>query len=366
MSVKLILWSCSVLLAATLTVAAQTDTRGVSLLVVECGSIAGVCEKEHLLRFRFKNGELISKETVLTSDALRVRYDLGKNHIYQNRYVITNWGDVVDTQKNELLHEGDGEYIGAEGNRIIQHINKSDLRGYFYFDIQKKKYARLRVPGKWALPGLLSPDQTRSVQGGAFSIWLYGLNGKRKLLGSNFLTQGDTRSSFGSAPPLFWLDNNRILTQTDNGQVVIVQVDGTITPVVTIPISEPSLYQPYFFRDGEGRIVYECSGKSFAIDVARKSYSPYEWVALGSGFEAESKRNPAYGHIINHRGKEIGRLWASVWQAPTIDGYLALEYGDVGSNPGYPKGLLVWSSASSQWITLDVNLPIAIIGWIEE
>lgn len=349
------------LFLAPLLVNAQT------LVVAECVSTAGVCSKEELVGYHFRSGALASREVILRVDVSRVRFDLRQNHIYRNRYVITRWGDIVDVQNKKLLHDGEGEYVASEGDRIIQHLEKSDQRGYFYYDLKTKEFARLKQPGKWALPGLLSPDQTRSLETpNGDSIWLHDLIEKKRLLGSGFQIGQAVEASFFPSAPVFWLDDQRILSQRNNGEIVLVSLDGKVTPVATIPIKDEKAYSPpRFFRDRAGRIVYGWSGWSFVINVEEKSYTPLEWVALGFGFEAESVRNATYGHIIRYEGKEIGRLWASIHLAPAMDGYAAFEYGDVGSNLGYPKGIKVWSRATAQWTTIDRKSSVTLIGWID-
>lgn len=93
----------------------------------------------------------MSKDLILSTDTTLARYDLGENHIYRNRYVITNWGDIVDIQNKRLLHDGLGDFVAAEGDRIIQHVNNMNVEGYFYYDLKTNQYRRLLVPTKWAL-----------------------------------------------------------------------------------------------------------------------------------------------------------------------------------------------------------------------
>lgn len=102
------------------------------------------------------------------------------------------------------------------------------------------------------------------------------------------------------------------------------------------------------------------------INVEEKSYTPHEWITLGFGFYAERNRSRSYGHVIRYEDKEIGRLWASVWSAPATDGYVAFEYGEVGSNLGYPKGIQVWSSANGKWTVIDNQWVSRIIGSVTE
>ena len=145
---------CYLLLIAPLTAFAQNQS--VALLTAECQSIRDTCHVQHLVRYRFRNGVMVSRDVILSGPTDGVRYDLGQNHIYRNRYVITNWGDIVDVPNKKLLHEGEGEYVATEGDRIIHEVNTIKTNGHFYYDLKTRQYGRIHGPTKWALPGLLS------------------------------------------------------------------------------------------------------------------------------------------------------------------------------------------------------------------
>jgi hypothetical protein len=346
-------------------VQAQVSNRTPALLAVECEAARGTCDIQNLVRYRFNKGELVSKETIYTTKDLGVRFDLGENHIYRNRFVITNWGDVIDIENKKLLHEGEGEFVAVEGDQIIHNVRRDGRRGYFVYDLKLNRYGRLRLPSKWTLPGLLSPDQTKSAEGDNRKIWLYRLNGKRKLLGSGFAVNVDISASIVNfRAPVFWLDNHRILTQTGNGKLVVVRLDGSVQRIVDIPVERPGGSLPSFYLSEEGKPVYQCSEGEFIIDVKNRSYAPYDWVGLGHQFDVEAENNPAFGNIIRYRGTEIGRLWSGT--SRITDGYLAVEYGEVGSNLGYPKGIKVWSRDTGKWTTIDSKWLSTIIGWVDE
>ncbi len=351
---------------AVSSIEAQAAKRNVALLVVECEAQNGLCEKQHLVRYRFSDGEVVSRDIVFTALTNRVSFGLGQNHIYQNRFVITNWADIIDVHTGKLLHNGIGEYVAAEAGRIISHVEHVDVRGYFYFDLKTNRYARLKKPGKWALPGELSPDQTKSVSSefGSQEIWLHTLKGKKKLLGTGFTVLLSEFCCDLPKPPLLWLYNGRILTQKSNGEIVILRLNGMVEPLLKIPIEKGSDTNPSLDRNFDGRIVYRCSGEAYLIDVENKKYATYEWQPLGSGFDEETEVSPEYGQIIRFNGREIGRWWSGV--AKTTAGFVALQYGDVGSNLGYPKGVKVWNNITEKWVTLDAKWTNEIIGWIEE
>ena len=78
----------------------------------------------------------------------------------------------------------------------------------------------------------------------------------------------------------------------------------------------------------------------------------------------ETQLSREYGQILRFNGREIGRWWSG--GARTTEGFIAFEYGDVGSNLGYPKGVKVWNNITEKWVTLDAKWTNEIIGWIEE
>jgi hypothetical protein len=43
-----------------------------------------------------------------------------------------------------------------------------------------------------------------------------------------------------------------------------------------------------------------------------------------------------------------------------------VEYGDHGSNLGYPKGIKIWTAQQNEWLTFDLPWVNSIVGWIEE
>ena len=316
------------------------------------------------MKYAFGPGR-VSRQIVLTLATDRVRFDLGRNHLYRGRYLISNWGDVVDIQKKRLLHEGDGQYVGVEGDRVIQKVERRNLHGYFYYDLKSGKYSRWKSPGKWALPGVLAPNQTQSVSSDPFNadVRLHLLNGTKRLLASG-LTASVTGCSFPTVP-LLWLSNELVLTQRADGDLITLDLHGKVSPVLQIPFAPSEYgYSPKLYRNDAGQIIYEFVGGSYVIDVDKKQSSRIDtsWIDLGGGFKSEPN-NATSGRIIRFQQKDIGRWW--LLSTRTTDGFIAVEYGDVGYTFGKPKGFKVWSAASGEWVTVDPAWLDRLIGWIE-
>ncbi len=355
---------------------------------------------QHLIKYQFANGELISTDTFVTNPGQQLRFNCQESRLYQNRYVITDFGDIVDITTEEFLHRGGSgsgftRLKGTEDNRVIIYIPQSDA--YHYYDLATKEYAPLAALTKWALPGVLSPDQTKSASAefGRFEcseIWLYTLDGNRQMLGSGFCLQLSPLSGSIIGVPLMWLDDERILTQKSNGAIVILKMDGTVIPVVTIdeakgdsPFTEmmAGAMGAEFSKNEDGNITYTihfpwhpkqepgADKKAFLIDVEAREYSPYstDWIDLEHGFEAAYLPQSNRDRSIRYHGRDIGREFFSPFICETTEGYIALAYHDEAAADSH-SGIKIWSSLNEQWTVIEYEHPIwlphnGIIGWLE-
>ncbi len=346
---------------------------------------------QHLIKYDFAKGELVSTETIVSNTGGQLRFNCEKSQVYQNRYIITDFGDIVDITNCQFIHRGGSvsvhtRLLGLEGDYVFIYQPQTD--DYYYYDLVKQEYIELEDPGKWSLPGLLSPDGTMSVSSsdrGEGQIWLHYINGEMKLLGVGFYVEYSPLASSHSGVPLMWLDNERVLTQKSNGEIVIVTVDGSMVPVVNIDLSHidfmPSgstgALHASFYRDFDAKIIYTISligpeGKfrdnRFVIDVENESYSRYdpEWIALGNKFEYSSREGLT---VIRYDGYDIGQEQYFIEGfEQTIKGHIAMTRQE---SPGlYPTSIRVWSSANGKWTTMDFKFPIwitysSIIGWFD-
>lgn len=346
---------------------------------------------QHLIKYEFAKGELVSTETIVSNPGGQLRFNCEKSQVYQNRYVITDFGDIVDITTCQFIHRGGSgpaytRLLGLEGDYVFIYQPQTD--DYYYYDLAKQEYRELEDPGKWSLPGLLSPDGMMSVTSSNWDegqIWLHYLDGEMKLIRVGFYVEYSPLASSLPGVPLIWLDSERVLTQKSNGEIVIVTVDGSMVPVVNIDLSHldfaPSgmkgALKAKLFKDFKGNIIYAISligpnGKfrynRFIIDVENESYSTYdpEWIPLGHKFEYSSREGIT---VIRYDGYDIGQEHCfTEGYEQTIKGHIAITRQE--SCEIYPTSIRVWSSANGKWTTMDFELPIwitysSIIGWIE-
>lgn len=355
------------LVCACLFVSFAQTAEKTSLIVANCEESEKVCDTQQVFRYDFVEGGFVGKEKILTVKTSDIRFDLGNNRIYRNRYLINNWGDVVDVAGKKIRHKSDGELVEIVGDDVVIKVNRTDERGIFIYNLRNGSYGKLKSPNIYEADGAVSPDKksVASHRYGKGIILKNFVGGKQKVIKGQFAVRLSERANETGELPLFWIDNERILTQKSNGEIIIVHANGGIEPVADVEIKDALYVSPTFYRNKNGEIIYSCSDV-YVVDVVRKKISEYVSFPLGSDFLARAdetvKSNGGSGTIYFYKDKEIGRFWAT--GATAADNFLAIAYGKEGSNLGYPDGVKVWNSFKKDWMTLEIKRSPQIIGWI--
>lgn len=353
---------------------------------------------EHIMQYQFVNGDLVSTETVFTHPVVNPYFT--DSQLHQNRYLISKYGDILDIRTGEVAYGADSgaKYLklkAIDGDKVI--VYSEDTGQYYSYNLEKRECSTLTTPTKWALPGCVSPDGTKSITvehpvnlWGCNEILLHTLDGSNTSLGTNFCEQLSWASSHFPAVPVMWLDNQSFITQVSNGEIVVVRDDGTIEPVVKINLSQeihPSTLQlgllsALFSADSSGNIIYRlyyayypaqepgANVKWFTIDTVNKSYSPCctEWIDIGHGFEAAVIADNN-NFSIRYNGEYIGEAWFTYYYAKTAEGHLAVVSYYARERAAAAEGVKVWSNANNKWTAIDYESPIwllhgGLIGWI--
>ncbi|HMS40994.1 MAG TPA: hypothetical protein PKE69_12260 [Pyrinomonadaceae bacterium] len=371
---KYLFGTFAILIFLIISVNAQA-TRKTSLLVSNCKAGQVGCEVYELFRYDFVNGEYVGKEKIVTVNFSEVIFDGWKDIVYQNRYLITRWGDIIDVIEKKVIHDDDGEVHRIENNKVYTKIqNQRYKNGLYVFDLETKKYKQVRKIDDGMSSGELSPNGIRSAQGWCITSNVCGIKisdvgNNTKLIKGNFntLREFNLRSSDMMIVPVFWLDDENFLSQHTNGEIVIVSIKGKITPLVKIEIKELPRHNPYFYRNAEGEIIYDCANK-YILSVEQKSYKQLEKGFVGNGFTVIDdewiKGNFGITKNFFYNGTEIGRVYSD--HPVTTKNFLAVNYGEYGSNLGYPDGVKVWNNIKKNWTTIEIKPLPEISGWIEE
>jgi hypothetical protein len=354
-------------------------SKRVSLIVAEYDDNAAVNHLQHLVNYVFVDGAMISKETLLSVPTIKegvkgnyVRFDIGKNKIYRNRYVVTGIGNVIDIQTRKLLVTEQGDFVAFSGDSIVFHTNDI-FKGKYYsvLNLKTEKYQKVENANYNPLP---RPDIEVNETTTPFSISAYYVNGRQDVLvkdagygESQPLVGDDVKRTF----PIFWLDNTSFLYanfQKNQQAASIYKVDINKTVEKIADITEiPASAQSTFFENGtDGNVVYSCAKGRFIIDVKKKTAVRMLFEPVGNNFFIETDENPKYGRIIKYEANEAGKKWCRLENAKTVPGYAAFQSDIVMGEERFVQGVVVWNTITKKWTLLDVSSLGDIVGWVEE
>jgi hypothetical protein len=352
--------------------------KKVSLIIAAYDDNAAVNHLQHLVNYVFVDGAMVSQETLLSVPTVKtgvkgnyVRFDIGKNTIYRNRYIITGIGNVIDIQAKKILVEERGDLVKCSGDSIIFHTNDI-FKGKYYsvLDLRTGKFAKVENPNYNPLP---RPDVEVDETKQPFSISAFDVAGKETKLVAD--------AGYGEAQPLlgddvkrkfaiFWLDNSNFLYAnfTKNQQsAAIWKVNTNKSAEKVGDITEiPATAANAFFEMGnDGNVIYSCGKGRFVIDLKKKTVTKAQFEPLGNNFYVESDENPKYGRTIRYESAEAGKKWCRLDNAKTTDGYAAFQSDMVIGTERYPQGVAVWNATTKKWTTLDVSSLGDIVGWVD-
>lgn len=325
----------------------------------------------HLVKYNFSNGALTSKDTIFSNGPHKNVVVYGdKSILYKNRYLIASSGAIIDIQKSELLLNGYNRFIDTIGNSIIFSTGNVNIKGYQIFDLDFRTYELKNDSNLYSPSGIYSPNYK----------WVIEVEPGQTILKDTYtkkivkvFTRGTYLSMFSSqrsCVPVLWIDNENILfANISNSGIVEIMNFNIVSKkealVVTIDSVPTGLVNASFYFNPENKIIFQCAKGLIEIDLDKNTCFQNEFSSIGNNFEIEYEHQNSYGRVIKCAGKEIGRFWCNYKSARTTDGHIAIEYGDTGSNLGYPKGIKIWNNINKTW--LDVELPWidTIISWTE-
>ncbi|MBN8574702.1 MAG: hypothetical protein J0M05_12385 [Candidatus Kapabacteria bacterium] len=380
-----------------------------SLLIAEFQkNYKGLGNYTHLVSYKFINGKLSSKDTILSAPSVKFidrkppsRFTIlstptnyqesyvgyrGQNFIYQNRYVISAFGNVIDVQTKSLVMEESDNLIETRGDSIIfRRDNIFTGIGYLICDLHNRTYGFVEDTNFLKVKGINSPNHKMGIgidqSKLPYKIVLYNHKNEEEVIVSNCGngTLLFKHASTFSNIPLFWINNFNFLYATYsyysghssdniNARVIIHEynVERKSSEVITIIDSvPPAVTNSYFSIDPDDKIIFDCAKGEFLIDTKNKLSVLINWSSVNNDFSIENNINEEYGRIITFQDKEIGRVWCRYSNAKTTSGFIAVEYGEVGSNLEYPKGVRVWNNITNEWIDIEIPWVSNLIGWIE-
>lgn len=306
------------------------------------------------------------------------RFDLGKNFIYKNRYVVSGAGDVIDIQQKQLVIRGSDHFIDTTGDSIIFYRqNLFTEKGYMVLNLKDNSYQLVKDARYRRAIGLLSPNLKYGIEVDTrqfpYRILLSNNQNDFEAIVNGCGTGTDMLhyTIEMTTVPLFWVDTANFLYadyETYSTDVTIrkVNIETKLNePVGVIKNVLPDVVNGKFSFDPNRDILFECKAGVYKVDTRLKTLEIQKYTNYGNNFTTE-KEEARRGAVIRYKNKKIGRFWHGYEKPVTTDGYFAAEYyGRNKYSEKNTKCLKIWSAEKEKWISLDMPGLDKVIGWVE-
>lgn len=272
------------------------------------------------------------------------KHSLKNGYVYKAKYLLTKT-DIYDLRHRKFIYKG--EYnepiVSKDSNGVyFKRINfmmdspewdptlKSETdstNNYFYFDLNKQQVYPITEGARYRVNGVLSPnkklglfpfidfsiersDKTINQEDQASyytgSIFLCQLNEKPKKILDSIIISQHKLSSLPHKIPIFWLNNEEFITQRNNGQLILGNINGETTDFTKNDMNlDASIFSPILYPLKNGEIQYECpmgdSSNVYIVDVDQLKIVPIDKEVVkqpipigGSYFLKSNKENQLF------------------------------------------------------------------------
>lgn len=288
-------------------------------------------------KFEFLDGKLAQRKVLFSVDE---KIAGGMHWLHLDRYILTSNETVFGHRPEDEVS------FDLQAGKIVDRKQVPEL------EKNASDYNEIKSPdGKKGI-------KTNALTGGADSL-VIRIEGKDDLVvNERFDATVKNISSQRPSLPLKWIDNERILTQKKNGSLVIVTLDGKVTPFLEMPCTSDDY--PSFRTTKAGKLIYTC-GAEYRIDVENKSFEKVKR-DMDHEFSSEyiGKKEMYYFKDKPIGGEGVKEL--------TTSGYLATTYGKAGEYGFFDASdmniLNVWNQHTEKWQSYKIDGSyIEILGW---
>lgn len=341
-----------------------------SLLVAQISGDDTPTDSTHLVNYNFINGDLSSIDTIVISKLFN---DIASfESIYKDRYLINIQGQVIDLKTQKIIKEETDDFIMARGDTLIFDGNAyCDEECYTELNLKTKKYQVVDNDFFILKDDLHSPNYKYSISSnnrkGYFGneIILKHRNQEESVIveDAGLGTPLKNVSAYEQAVPLYWFDSETFLFAYffSFAQIRMVNIiDGSNQVITRIDSIPSSTLNAYFYEDSTGEIVFSCEKGKYRIDLKESKHEKYQRIKLQHDFSQEAEPD-SLGAEIFYLNESLGKLWHR--RPKTIENHIAVEYGETGSNLGYPAGIKVWNATSKDWTTINIPALFEVVGW---
>lgn len=345
-----------------------------SLYVVHIDASGKSAFKQRIFAYHFLNGSFTGRDEVMSFDGKKegkdyIRTDRGANQIYDNRYLITGMGNILDLKEKKVLFDGKASLVRCGNDSAIFYTNDI-FKGKFYsvYDFKNQKYGEVKDL-------LFKPRPGRDIEfdksTAPFKITYYPV-GKPKVILTMDAGYGQTgtKDNFVPDPPLYWIDNDNFIYayfNQANTELMInkMNVDSKeIKLIGKITITKEKL-PATLTKLNKDQLIFWLGNKQVFIDLAANTVNLLDSSRPDHGFTYEFKTD-AKGRIVKLNGKDLGKHHFETRNFSAGDNTAAFVKELIIGMDNYQDGLMVWNFTSQRWERVESDEVLTLAGWIKD
>lgn len=328
--------------------------------------------KQVILKYNFVNYVFSGKDTIMRINGKKdgkdyLRFDEGANTLYQNRYLISSQGCILDLQTQEVLRDAPANVVKLTNDSIIYYINDVFSGSYYsLYNLTTRKYSDISQTDFKPLIGQhIEIDQNVSP----YKL-VYFPKGKPKIILMEDAGHGGVSSQEKKAEvPVYWITDESFMFPnikiTDlEGNLVKYDLDLKTQKIIGSFSSNSKIPTTFKFTKITNSLVeFSFKDKYYLINPIKETmlatyYKDYEF-----NYSVSTELKPQ-GRIIYHKGIEIGKNYFELHNFKTSNNYAAIMCNTkMGGSPNR-RELSIYSVFKAKWENIYVDHLVSISGWI--
>lgn len=349
------------------------DNSKYTLIVIHYDPASKTEFRQLVYAYHFLNGTYTGREEIMSfkgrvNNQDYIRTDKGNNFIYQNRYLITGAGSIIDLAEKKILFDQKANLVRCSNDSAIYYTNDV-FKGKYYsvYNFTTKQYGEVK---KLTFKAILGQDIEFDKTNYPFTLTLYPTS-KPKVLLTNDAGCGQLLSDGKKPDPSFvWIDNSNFVyckfnKENTNIDFVKFNVDTKTQTVIGKAVIKAQNELGSLMKLSNTLLQYSFGERQFLIDLSKNSVTEIMFTYPEYNFAVEIKKNP-YGHLIKLNEKEIGKNHFQIKNFKSADNIAAFVKELIVGGESYQQGMTVWNNQKPGWVSVDCEDVVAIIGWMKE
>lgn len=331
--------------------------------------------KQSVYRYNYENSSFISKEKIMVLDGKKdgkdyMRFDQGDITFYNNRYMISSSGDVVDLESKKIVYDGNAKLVRCTNDSIILYINDVFLGKLIScFDIKNHKYSEIKDE---AFKGLVRQNIEIDRTKVPYKLLFIHKNLPKETLmadaGRGEVSSTNTKNNV----PIYWLDDYNFLfpkMKVSNLEGTIVKYNVISKTAKEFGTFNSAISQPLNFKieKGIGKTYLEFyyKDKMYLINPSKETMLLVNYKDYENDFSVEVNTK-ATGRTIYYKGKEIGKEHFELNKVkPSLNFFAAIKEIKMDEEVAQ-QGIVLYNVEKKAWEKIESEDVLYLVGWLKK